>query len=140
MLVNSVGTRCCDADSTFAGAGAGGGDGGGGSSFGAGAATSRAPLCVPTMSDVASGANATAQTLDAAFSGPSCSPRAAVSQSFTAPSMPPLTIREPSGEKASDVTQSLWPASVASGLPSAAAQSRRVRSAPLLAMVWPSGE
>ena len=38
------------------------------------------------------------------------------------------------------VTQSLWPARVASGFESATVQSRTIRSAPLLASVPPSGE
>ena len=87
-----------------------------------------------------SGAKATLHTLDVVRSGPSCSPFAVTSQSFTAPSRLPLTSRVPSGEKASEVTQSLWPARDANSFPSDVVQILIVRSAPAVASLLPSGE
>ena len=148
MLLNSVGTRAvafCAVAATGAGAGAGdggglGGGGGGGSSLAAGVGTSLPPLCVPTNIVLPSGANVTVQTLDFAASGPSCSPLAFTSQSFTAPSRLPVASRVPSGEKEALVTQSLWPESVANSFESEVFQSLIVRSAPAVASFEPSGE
>ena len=143
MLLNSVGTSVVHFWAAGAGAGAGGGvggGGGGGSSLAAGVGTSFPPTCVPTKIILPSGANVVHHTLDFVASGPSCSPLAFTSQSFTAPSRLPVTSRVPSGEKPALVTQSLWPESVANSFESDVFQSLMVRSAPAVASFEPSGE
>ena len=117
-----------------------GGGGGGGSSLATGVAITFPPAWVPTKIFAPSVVKFTVHTLDGNFSGPSCSPLAATSHSFTAPSMPPLASRVPSGENERLVTQSLWPASVAYSFESDVVQIRIVRSAPAEASREPSGE
>jgi hypothetical protein len=135
-LLNSLGTIAASCGCDAGGAGGGGG----GSNFAAGVGRSRPPACVPTKIDLPSGVKLTLQTLDFIGSGPSCSPLATTSQSFTAPSRLPVVSRDPSGENAADVTQSLWPVRLANSLASDVVQSFTVRSAPAVANFDPSGE